>query len=130
MPFIEILKDLVEGVYGGIGAAVMAPDGVVVEKYSRGAGPAGAGDDSAPYDVEAAGVEYGHILVEAKKAASVLNIGDLEELSVGNGRASVILRVASPEYGYYIALALKAGSNEGRARYLLKRAARKAAKEF
>jgi len=126
MPFLEILKDLVEGVDGAVGAAIMGPDGLAVEKYLGGGGGVGGGG----YDIEAAGVEYGKVVEEALKAAKVLNLGVLEEITVGAGDSTVILRMAAPQYGYYIAFAMKAGSNVGRARYLLRRAALKARKEF
>lgn len=132
MPFLEILKDLVERVDGAVGAAIMGPDGLAVEKYlgGGGGGGEGGGGEGGGYDIEAAGVEYGKVVEEALKAAKVLNLGALEEITVGAGDSTVILRMAAPQYGYYIVLAMKAGSNVGRARYLLRKAALKARKEF
>ncbi len=119
MSFLEILKDLTEGVKGGVASTIMGMDGLSVEQYvSPGPG----------YDVDAVAVEYGKVIYEIKKASALLNLGTVEEVLVSTAGKDVLLRVVSDEY--YIAFVLDGNANFGKARYLLRKAASKAMKEI
>lgn len=118
MPFTDIITEMVEGVEGGLAAAVMGTDGLSVQKYSRRDG----------VDVEAVGVEYGKVVEEARHASELLEMGELEEITITTAEGFVLLRMASPEY--YIAFVTDKDANLGKARYLLKRASVKAEKEL
>lgn len=118
MPFLDILKELVDNIPGGLAATIMGMDGLSVEQYIAVSG----------YDVETVGVEYGKVVEEIKNAANLLNLGTVEEVMVATTGKDVLLRMASPEY--YIAFVLGDGANIGKARYLLRKAARMAGKEI
>ncbi len=119
MAFIDILKDLVHGVNGGMAAAIMGVDGLPVEHYSA---------PASRRDVDIIGIEYGKVVGEIKNAAGILGLGGLEEILVKTSAADVILRVVSPEY--YVVFIAGPDVNAGKARFLLRRAAAKTRKEL
>jgi predicted regulator of Ras-like GTPase activity (Roadblock/LC7/MglB family) len=119
MTFHEILKEMVDGVSGAVAATVMGMDGISIQQY------AGAGSG---YDVETMAVEYGRVIEEIAGATEVLRLGALVDLRVSTGAGEVLIRMISPEY--YIAVVLANRANIGKAGYLLRRAALKAAREI
>jgi|GEM_PF-1134928 len=119
MGFLEILKEMVDNVKGGVAGTVMAKDGIAIQNYVK---------DKAAYDVDSVGVEYGRILEETKNASSMLKLGEVEELSVAAEGSTVIMRLINKDY--FIAIVLGPGGNFGKARYYLKRAAAGVIKEF
>lgn len=119
MVFLEILKELVEGVKGAQAATVMGMDGFSVQKYP---------DNPVGYDVDNVAVEYGKVISEIKNAASILSLGEMEELTVTLQGLKVMLRMVTPDY--YIAFMVGSGANAGKAKYLLRKAAVKARKEL
>lgn len=118
MSFLEVLKELVEGVDGGVAATLMGMDGIAVEQYIKGRG----------CDVETVGVEYGKVIEEVKNASRLLNLGTVEEVMVATASSDLLLRMSTPEY--YIAFVLGHNSNIGKARYLVRLAAERAAGEI
>lgn len=118
MSFLEVLKELVEGVEGGIAATLMGMDGIAVEQYIKAEG----------CDVETVGVEYGKVIEEIKNASSLLNLGTVEEVMVATASSDLLLRMSTPEY--YIAFVLSHNSNIGKARYLARKAAERTAGEL
>ena len=119
MGFLEILKQLVDGVKGGIAGTIMGKDGIAIQNYVK---------DSTAYDVDSLGVEYARILEETKNASSMLKLGEVEELSVSAGGSTIIMRLINKDY--FIAIALGSGGNFGKARYYLKKAVASAKKEL
>lgn len=118
MSFLDILKELVDGVKGGVAATLMGMDGLPIQLYAGAAG----------YDIETLAVEYGKVIDEIKNASTLLNLGTVEEVTVATGGTDVLLRMVTPEY--YIAFIIGHGTNAGKAKYLLRRAAVRAAKEL
>jgi len=118
MSFLEILKQLVDGVEDGVAATVMGMDGIAVQQYIS------AGE----YDVETVGVEYGKVIDEIKKASTLLNLGEIEEIMVTTKGKDVLLRMLTPEY--YIAFVVGHEATLGKARYLLRKASVLARKEL
>lgn len=118
MSFLEILKEMVDSVEGGVAATVMGMDGLAVQQYIS------VGE----YDVETVGVEYGKVIDEIKSASTLLNLGEIEEIMVTTKGKDVLLRMLAPEY--YIAFVVNHDANLGKARYLLRRASIKARKEL
>ncbi|BCR04687.1 GTPase [Desulfuromonas versatilis] len=106
--FNAILKTIVEGTGGGIGAVLMGYDGIAIEQHF---------EPCEGIDLHLVAVEYANILKEIKKAAVVLNIGFMEEVSIRTERFLVVIRALSDEY--FVALTLKRDGNFGKARYLL-----------
>lgn len=118
MSFLDVLKELVDGVDGGLAATIMGMDGIAVEQYIKAGG----------CDVETVGVEYGKVIEEIKNASTLLNLGTVQEVMVATASSDLLLRMSTPEY--YIAFVLGHNSNIGKARYLARRAAEKAAADL
>ncbi|GLI37051.1 roadblock/LC7 domain-containing protein [Geobacter hydrogenophilus] len=110
MPFSETLKSIVESVEGGLGAIIMADDGIAIDEYFL---------DGAGMDLNLMAVEYASLLKEVKRTADVLKTGMLEELAVNTGQSRVIVRIINDEL--FIALILGRDGNYGKGRYLLRR---------
>ena len=116
--FRAILMGLGEGGEGGAAAPLMGMDGISVEQYMKAGG----------YDVETVGVEYGKVIDEIRKASSLLDLGSVEEVMVATAASDLLLRMATQDY--YIAFVLSHGSNMGKARYLMRKAAEAASVEL
>ncbi len=106
--FNAILKHIVEGTGGGIGAVLMGYDGIAVEQYF---------EPCEGVDLPLMAVEYANILKEIKKTAEILNTGFMEEVSIRTERFHVVIRTLSEEY--FVAMTLRHDGNFGKARYLL-----------
>ncbi len=119
MGFLEILKQAVDNVKGGIAGTIMAKDGIAIQNYVK---------DKAAYDMDSVGVEYGRILEATKNASSMLKLGEVEELSIAAEGSTVIIRLIDKDY--FIAIVLGPEGNFGKARYYLKRAAAGVRKEL
>src|SRR3989337_3531124 len=85
MSVLEVLKELVEGVEGGIAATLMGMDGIAIEQYIKAGG----------YDVETVGVEYGKVIDEIRKASKLLDLGSVEEVMVATAASDLLLRMAT-----------------------------------
>ena len=114
MGFKAILKTIVEGSDGALGAVVMGYDGIAIEEYLC------AGDGM---DVQLLAVEYASVLKEIKRTVGLLNTGELEEVSIISERCSVVVRGIGSDF--FVALAIGENGNLGKGRYLLKREASK-----
>ena len=110
MSFETILSGIVTQCPGCIGLALMSADGIPIAEA------AGAGDSD---EVTLLGVEFGRVLDEARKVASTVNGGELEELVIAMARTQVVLRAVDRET--FFVLALDPTGNLGKARYLLRR---------
>ena len=119
MAFDETLKDLVDGVSGAVGATLMGMDGFSVHHFVK---------DGGSFDVDSTGIEYGKVIDDIRHASTLLNLGELEEVTVTSGNALLILRVVTKDY--YIAYVLKSNANVGKARFYIKKAAVKASLEL
>lgn len=110
MSFEAILREIVSQCPGCIGVALMGSDGIPIAEAS------GAGESD---EVTLLGVEFGRVLEEARKVASTVNGGELEELVIAMARTQVVLRAVDRETLFV--LALEPSGNLGKARYLLRR---------
>ncbi|MBI5903321.1 MAG: hypothetical protein HZB84_07575 [Deltaproteobacteria bacterium] len=113
MSFYNILRELVEGVDGGVAAVLMGMDGLSVQQYSVKEG----------YDIESLAVEYGKAVDEIKKAAAILNLGGVEEVLIRAAASDIVIRVVTSEY--YLAFVVRQGAGVGKAGYMSKKAASK-----
>lgn len=105
-----VLKELVEGVDGGLGAIVIGYDGIPIDEFIV---------DDAPLDLQLLAVEYATVLKEVKKAVDVLNSGMMEEISINTSVSRVIIRVIDEDL--FVVFAISADGNYGKGRYLLRR---------
>ncbi len=110
--FSAILRRLVDETAGGIGAVLMGYDGISIEQYFQ---------PDAGLDLNLVAVEYANILKEIKKAAEILHLGGMEEVSIRTQRFYLVVRILTDEY--FVALTLKGDGNFGKGRYLLLREA-------
>ena len=110
MSFDEILRGIVSQCPGCIGVALMGSDGIPIAEV----GGAGEGEE-----VTLLGVEFGRVLDEARKVASTVGGGELEELVIAMARTQVVMRAVDRDTLFV--LALEPSGNLGKARYLLRR---------
>lgn len=110
--FSDILRTIVEGAGGGVGAILMGYDGISIDQYFT------EGDGS---EQQIVAVEYANILKEIKKAAEILNTGIMEEVAIKTEKYHIILRSLTDDY--FIALTLGSEGNFGKGRFLLMREA-------
>ena len=115
MTFAEILREIVEGCSGGIGAALMGEDGIPIEQVVLGNVPEGPLSE----DIGVAGVEFGRILGEIRKASDALSGGAVSEMVVSLESFVLIFRVVDEET--FLAVILAPDGNLGKARYLIRR---------
>ncbi|HET6862099.1 MAG TPA: hypothetical protein VFH91_03605, partial [Pyrinomonadaceae bacterium] len=118
--FKEMLQTVIERTEGGLGALIMGTDGIAVEKVL-----AEAGLDA---NLDVAAAEFTSLIRNAQRAAHDTGLGGLKELVASLEGATLIMRMLSRDY--FVVLALEAKGNLGRARYELRKAELKLAKEF
>ena len=121
MNFEAILRTIVEDCGGGIGAALMGNDGIPIEEYTASGSPnsPSAGDVGQPVEVSIAGVEFGRILTDIRRASDALGGGSLEETII---RVKGFMLVFQPiDDENFLVLALARDGNLGKARYLIRR---------
>lgn len=115
MSFAAVLRKIVDECGGGLGAALMGNDGIPIEQVAATRPP----EIAVLEDVSAAGVEFGHILDEMRKAADALQGGALVEAVISLTRFLLIFRAVDDES--FLVLALAPDGNLGKARYLMRR---------
>ena len=108
--FNEILQRIVNETGGALGAVLMGYDGIAIDQYYL---------PVEDLDLQMVAIEYSNALKEIRKTAEILNLGDMEEVSVKTSRFVIIIRMITLEY--FVALTLKRDGNFGKARYLLSR---------
>ena len=115
MSFEPTLQKMIDGCAGAIGVALMGTDGIAVAELQA------PDPDLSVLDGEvgAAGVEFGRILDEVRKAADALSGGRLEEVVVGLARMTLVFRAVDDEL--FLVVALAPNGNLGKARFLLRR---------
>ena len=116
MNFEPTLRKMIEGVPGTLGVALMGSDGIpIAELFVGESGGIEAGDS----EVGAAGVEFGRILEEIRKASDAIGGGRLDEVVIGLARFHLLFRVVDEELFLVVALAPR--GNLGKARFLMRR---------
>jgi predicted regulator of Ras-like GTPase activity (Roadblock/LC7/MglB family) len=108
--FRESLQKLVERVDGGVAGILMGFDGISVEAYTR---PSEGGTD-----IQTVGMELAHVIGQVRRAAELLEVGQLSEVTVKADKLVVVVRALTDEY--FLAFALRPDGNFGKARYVLR----------
>jgi predicted regulator of Ras-like GTPase activity (Roadblock/LC7/MglB family) len=118
MPFTDIMKQVVNGTDGALGALIVGLDGIPVEEYSV----------SKEMDLQSMTVEYSSLLKEIEKGSQVADMGSTKEVTVIADKAMIMLRRLNDEY--FFVLILKPDGNFGKGRFLLRMSVPKLLKEF
>jgi len=118
MVFSDVLKEVSSRVEGSIGFVVMGMDGIPIERLIT--------DRRHNFDMIA--TESTTLLRTTQQAAEELGAGPLQELSFATGEFTVLAVAITGEY--ILLGALSKGSNYGKARFYMKRAAMRLEKEF
>jgi predicted regulator of Ras-like GTPase activity (Roadblock/LC7/MglB family) len=115
MSFATLLHTIVEGCSDVIGAALMGNDGVPIEEViADDAWEKGLGEE-----IGNAGVEFGRILDEIRKASDALSAGAVQETVIALARFTLIFRSVDAET--FLVVVLAPDGNLGKARYLMRR---------
>lgn len=118
MPFSDILKEVVNGTEGALGALVVGVDGIPVEEFSV----------NSDLDLQSMTVEYSTLLKEIEKGSQSAQLGSTNEVTVIAEKAMVMLRRLNDEY--FMVLIIKPDGNFGKGRFLLRMSVPKLLKEF
>ena len=108
--FKEILASMIHETEGCIGAILVGPDGIPVEQYVR---------ESEALHPDRVAVEMAGALKEMKKAVGVLEIGELEEVSLATEKQGILMRTVDADH--FIALVFAAGGTLGTGRSVMSR---------
>ena len=107
--FAEHLKKVVNNVDGGLAGVIMGLDGIAVETYVR---------DGAKADINTIGMEFSFILTQVKKAAEILDVGAVQEISIKAEQLTLVIRMLSDDY--FLACAIGPQGNFGKCRFLMR----------
>lgn len=118
MPFNDILKAVVNGTEGAMGALIVGVDGIPVEEYAV------TGD----IDLQSMTVEYSTLLKEIEKGSQAAQLGTTKEVTVIADHAMIMLRRLNSEY--FMVLIIRPDGNFGKGRFLLRMSVPKLLKEF
>ena len=118
MAFSDILKEVVNGTEGALGALVVGLDGIPVDEYSVGG----------EIDLQSMTVEYSALLKEIEKGSQAAQLGTTKEVTVVADKALIMLRRLTEEY--FLVLVIRPDGNFGKGRFLLRMSVPKLLKEF
>lgn len=107
--FRETIQKVVDRVDGGLAGVLMGFDGISVDAYTK---------PQSPTDINTVGMEFAHVLGQIRKAAELLEVGQLDEVSLSTENLRVAIRVINEEY--FLACVLSPSGNLAKARYLLR----------
>jgi predicted regulator of Ras-like GTPase activity (Roadblock/LC7/MglB family) len=116
--FRDSLQKLVERVEGGVAGILMGFDGISVEAYTRPQENLGGGLGGGSADIQTVGMELAHVIGQVRRAAELLEVGKLSEVTVRADKMVVLVRALNEEY--FLAFALRPAGNFGKARYVLR----------
>ncbi len=118
MAFADILKEVVNGTEGAMGALIVGLDGIPVDEYSV----------NGEVDLQSMTVEYSALLKEIEKGSQAAQLGTTKEVTVIAEKAMIMLRRLNTEY--FFVLILKPDGNFGKGRFLLRMSVPKLLKDF
>jgi predicted regulator of Ras-like GTPase activity (Roadblock/LC7/MglB family) len=118
--FKEMLEYIIERTEGSLGALIMGTDGIAVEKV--------LGEAGMDANLDVAAAEFTSLVRSAQRAGTDTGLGGLREMMISLENAVMVMRLLSRDY--FVVLALNSHGNIGRARFELRKAELKLAKEF
>jgi len=108
--FRQHLQKIVENVDGGQAALLMGFDGIAVESFSP--------EEVTDPDIQTVGMEFSFIFGQIRKAAEILEIGGIREVTIKSSALIIVIRQLTDEY--FAAVTLSPDGNFGKARFLLR----------
>jgi predicted regulator of Ras-like GTPase activity (Roadblock/LC7/MglB family) len=114
MGFASLLRGIVDGCRGGLGAVLMGYDGMPIEEVIADGAP-----ETLSEELATAGVEFGRILAEIRKASDAVAGGALLDATVRLSRMSLVF--CGVDEDTFVAVAVAPDGNAGQARYLIRR---------
>jgi predicted regulator of Ras-like GTPase activity (Roadblock/LC7/MglB family) len=118
MLFADILREVVTGTDGALGALVIGTDGISVEEFSL----------DRDLDLQAMTVEFSTLLREIERGSQAAQIGTTREVTVITDKALIMFRRLTAEY--FTVLIIKPEGNLGKGRFLLRMSIPKLLKEL
>jgi predicted regulator of Ras-like GTPase activity (Roadblock/LC7/MglB family) len=103
------LTEIVENVAGSRAVVIMASDGIPVDQVIVNDGG---------FDLQLLTVEYSTLLGDIRRAVELLEVGEMEEISITSGEMCVVLRVLTRDL--FVILVMDRDANVGKGRYLLR----------
>lgn len=113
--FRESIQKLVNRLDGGVAAVLMGFDGIAVETYVR------AGHTGHVADINTVGMEFGHLVGQARGASERLELGSLREVTIKTDKLTVVMLLLTRDY--FLGCGILPTGNVGKARYLVRMAA-------
>lgn len=107
--FRENLQRIVEQTPGGVAGLLMGFDGIAVDSFTS---------EPERLDIQTVGMEFSFILTQVRKAAEILEVGGVEEVTIRAEQVTILIRVLT--VNYFMALAVAPQGNLGKGRYLLR----------
>lgn len=108
--FRESLQGMVDRLAGGVAGILMGFDGIAVDAYTK------SGEEAV--DIQTVGMELAHAVVQMRKAAEHLDVGQVRELTLRADKLVVLVYLVTDEY--FVACAIKPEASFGKARYLMR----------
>ncbi len=118
MLFADILKEVVQGTDGALGALIVGVDGIPVEEFSL----------TKDLDLQSMTVEYATLLKEIERGSQASQLGSTKEVTVIADKAMIMLRRLNDDY--FMVLIISPEGNFGKGRFLLRMSVPKLLKEF
>lgn len=109
--FQTLLKEVVDGVDGGLATLVMDFEGIAVDTYAKPNPPV-------EFDINTIGAEFSVVLKAIQRASEMLESGEPAEVTIQAGKIITLIRVVSETY--FVAFTMTPEANLGKARYMLR----------
>ncbi len=106
----QYVEKLVESCDGAVAGVLMGPEDVAESVCP----------DGHSVDIDAVGTEFSFVLGQVRRAADILEIGALEEVTISSEELTFLIRILNEDY--FLGLAMKSDGNLGKGRYLMRMA--------
>ncbi len=106
--FRESLQKIVDNCEGAVACVMMGFDGISVDFVNA----------SQQVDVQTICMEYSFVLTQIRKAAEILEVGALEEVTIHSADITFLARVLDKDY--FLGLAMEPDASFGKGRFLMR----------
>ena len=109
--FQSLLKEVVDGVEGGLATLVMDFEGIEVDRYAKPNPPV-------EFDISTIGAEFSVVLKSIQRASQMLEAGEPAEVTIQAEKVTTLIRMISETY--FVALTMTPDGNIGKGRFMLR----------